>query len=70
MKAMNVVRRFGGKVGAGAAVLAAGTGVAMADASDAVTAITGVGSDVTTIGWAAIGVLALAAGFKYIRRAF
>lgn len=66
MKRMNVLKRLG----AGVAVLGATTGVAMADAADAVTAITAVGSDVTTIGWAAIGVLALAAGFKYIRRAF
>lgn len=66
MKRMNVVKRFG----AGVAVLGATTGVAMADSASAVTAITAVGSDVTTIGWAAIGVLALAAGFKYIRRAF
>ena len=66
MKRMNVLKRFG----AGVAVLGATTGVAMADSSSAVTAITAVGSDVTTIGWAAIGVLALAAGFKYIRRAF
>lgn len=66
MKPMNVVKRFG----AGVAVLGATTGVAMADSASAVAAITGVGADVTTIGWAAIGVLALAAGFKYIRRAF
>ena len=66
MKRMNVLKRLG----AGVAVLGATTGVAMADSAAAVTAITGVGSDVTTIGWAAIGVLALAAGFKYIRRAF
>lgn len=66
MKRMNVLKRLG----AGVAVLGATTGVAMADAADAAAAITAVGSDVTTIGWAAIGVLALAAGFKYIRRAF
>ena len=66
MKLMNVAKRFG----AGVAVLGATTGVAMADAADAVAAIEGVGTDISTIGWAAIGILALAAGFKYIRRAF
>lgn len=66
MKISNVVKRLG----VGVAVLGATTGVAMADATSAVTAISAVGADVTTIGWAAMGVLALAAGFKYIRRAF
>lgn len=66
MKRMNVLKRLG----AGVAVLGATTGVAMADSAAAVAAIEGTGTDVTAIGWAAIGVLALAAGFKYIRRAF
>lgn len=66
MQKMNILKRFG----AGVAVLGATTGVAMADATGAEAAITAVSGDVSTIGWAVIGVIALAAGFKYIRRAF
>lgn len=57
------------KFGAGVGLLAAGTGVAMADSAAAITSLTGVSSDVETIGWAVLGVLIVAAGFKYMRRA-
>lgn len=56
------------KYGFGAAVMAA-SGAAFADATAAATAISGVSADVETIGWAALGVLIVAAGFKYMRRA-
>ena len=69
MKYMTAVRRFGGKLGAGVAVMAAGTGVALADASSAISSLSSVESDVGTIGWAVLGVLIVAAGFKYMRRA-
>ena len=59
MKIMNVVRKHGAKVGAGSVALAA----------SAETAITAVGADVSTIGYAVLGVLVVAAGFKYMRRA-
>lgn len=68
MKPMNVVRKYGAKIGAGSVALAASAG-AMADAAGAETAITAVGGDVSTIGWAVLGVLVVAAGFKYMRRA-
>ena len=64
MKYMNQVRKFG----FGAAVMAA-SGAAFADATAAATALSGVSADVETIGWAALGVLIVAAGFKYLRRA-
>ncbi|SDR70255.1 Bacteriophage coat protein B [Halopseudomonas litoralis] len=57
------------KVGAGVGLLAAGTGVAMADSTAAIASLTGVSGDVETIGWAVLGVLIVAAGFKYMRRA-
>ena len=69
MKYMNVVRRFGSRVAAGAAVMASGTGVALADAATAVTSLGSVEADISTIGWAVLGVLIVAAGFKYMRRA-
>ena len=69
MRIKNVVTRFGGKVAAGAAVMAAGTSVALADATAATAALSSVESDIGTIGWAVLGVLIVAAGFKYMRRA-
>ena len=68
MKIMNVVRKYGAKVGAGTVALAASAG-AFADITATETAITGVEADVSTIGWAVLGVLVVAAGFKYMRRA-
>lgn len=57
------------KVGAGVGLLAAGTGVALADATAATASLSSVEADVSTIGWAVLGVLIVAAGFKYMRRA-
>lgn len=51
---------------AGASAVSAG---AFADAATAVTDITAVGGDIELIGWAVLGVLVVAAGFKYMRRA-
>jgi len=68
MKFMNSARKYGARVAlAGAALV--GSAAAFADATAAAATITGVTTDVETIGWAALGVLAVAAGFKYIRRA-
>mgnify|MGYP003630306074 CR=1 FL=1 len=68
MKIMNVVRKHGAKVGAGSVALAA-SAHSFADTAAAETAITAVGADVSTIGYAVLGVLVVAAGFKYMRRA-
>lgn len=68
MKFMNTARTYASRAAlAGAAML--GSAAAFADAASAAATLTGVTTDVETIGWAALGVLAVAAGFKYIRRA-
>lgn len=68
MKFMNSARKYGSRIAlAGAAMV--GSAAAFADATAAAATISGVTTDVETIGWAALGVLAVAAGFKYIRRA-
>ncbi len=56
---------------AGAGLLAtAVSGAAMADVPTTATeALTAAGTDATTIGWAAFGVLVTVSAFKYIRRA-
>lgn len=68
MKPMNVVRKYGAKLAAGSAALVA-SAHSFADVTAAETEITAVGSDVSTIGYAVLGVLVVAAGFKYMRRA-
>ena len=68
MKFMNTARKYGARVALAGAALVGSAG-AFAAAADAATAITAVSSDVSTIGWAALGVLIVAAGFKYMRRA-
>jgi len=68
MKGMNVVRKYGSKIAVATGALAASAG-AFADVAATETAITAVGGDVSTIGWAVLGVLVVAAGFKYMRRA-
>ena len=46
------------------------SGAALADIpSDALTALTNAGTDATTVGWAAFGVLVAVSAFKYIRKA-
>lgn len=69
MKYRNILAKYGRKLGAVGAVSVAATGQALADSSAAVSAISGVSSDVSLIGWAVMGVLVVAAGFKYLRRA-
>lgn len=69
MKYRNVLAKYGRKLGAVGAVSMAATGQAFADASTATAGLTSVTGDVSTIGWAVIGVLVVAAGFKYLRRA-
>lgn len=54
---------------AGAALAASASSFAVSDAAGAATQITAVGGDVSTIGWAVLGVLVVAAGFKFMRRA-
>ena len=56
-------------VAVGTTTLAMTSGSVFADATAAATQITAVGTDVSTIGWAVLGVLVVAAGFKYMRRA-
>jgi len=69
MKYKHVVKRFGVKVCAVTAGLAATTGVALADAAGAAADLEGRGADIELIGWASIGLLIAIWGFKYLRRA-
>lgn len=69
MKNINkLLSRAGVAVGAVTLAVTSGS-VFAAGAADAATQITAVGTDVSTIGWAVLGVLVVAAGFKYMRRA-
>lgn len=68
MKFMNSARKYGARVVLAGAALVGSAG-AFAAAADAAASLTAVGSDVGTIGWAGIGLLIVAAGFKYMRRA-
>ncbi len=52
-----------------AALAVSASSFAVDDAAGAATQITAVGGDVSTIGWAVLGVLVVAAGFKFMRRA-
>ncbi|HBM08919.1 MAG TPA: hypothetical protein DD403_12570 [Pseudomonas sp.] len=67
--ARKMIRQLGRNTAIVAGSLIATTGVAMADATAAAAKVTAVEGDVGTLGWAAIGVLVVAAGFKYMRRA-
>ncbi len=49
--------------------LAVTTTYALADAAAAEAKLGAVEGDIGTLGWAAIGLLVVAAGFKYMRRA-
>lgn len=72
MKALNVIRQHGAKaaLSIGSTLAAASSFAAgeITDAAGAATKISAVGGDVSTIGWAVLGVLVVAAGFKYMRR--
>ncbi|TBV08432.1 major capsid protein [Stutzerimonas kirkiae] len=70
MELRNLVKKYGRKFASVSILGSAVTGQAFADAADAAATISGGTSDVNTIGWAGIGVLAAAVLFKYIRRAF
>ena len=73
MKRMNAVRKFGRKVGtavvAGSVIGAGVVGQAYADAADAISKIEGADTTSSDIGYAALGLLVVAATFKYMRRA-
>lgn len=72
MKTRNLIRKYGSKaaLGIGSALAASASFAApITDAAGAATQIGAVGTDVSTIGWAVLGVLVVAAGFKYMRRA-
>ncbi|WP_425054232.1 major capsid protein [Pseudomonas abyssi] len=68
MKTMNVVRKYGSKIAVATGALAASAG-AFADAAAVGLQLEGVEGNIDTIGWAVLGVLVVAAGFKYMRRA-
>jgi hypothetical protein len=68
MKRMNVVRKYGSKIAVATGALAASAG-AFADAAALGLEIDAVSDNIDTIGWAVLGVLVVAAGFKYMRRA-
>jgi hypothetical protein len=67
-KTRSIAAKFGRQVAVGSVVVAAGIGNALADAAAATTAITASSGDVSTIGWASLGLLIVAAAFKYMRR--
>lgn len=67
LKSCSIVRKFGTRVAVGATTMLAGS-YALADAAAAATAISSAGTDVSTIGWASLGLLIVAAAFKYMRR--
>lgn len=69
MKYRNTLAKYGRKLGAIGAVSVAATGSAFADVSTATAALTTVGGDAATLGWAITGLLIAIAGFKYLRRA-
>jgi hypothetical protein len=69
MKVRNTIRKFGAVVGASAVVGMTSIGQAYADAAAAAATITAGGADVETIGYAGLGLLVVAALFKYMRRA-
>ena len=69
MKYRKSLAKYGRKLGAIGAVTVALTGQAYADATAATASIASVTADVGVIGWAVMGVLVVAAGFKYMRRA-
>lgn len=66
-KSRSIVRKFGTRVAVGATTMLAGS-YALADAAAASASITAAGTDVSTIGWASLGLLIVAAAFKYMRR--
>ncbi|WP_137974049.1 major capsid protein [Pseudomonas sp. F(2018)] len=69
MQVRNTLRKFGTVLGASAVIGATSIGQAYADAAAAATKITGAEADVETIGYAALGLVVVAALFKYMRRA-
>lgn len=66
-KSRSIARKFATRVAVGATTMLAG-GYAFADAAAAETAISSASGDVSTIGWASLGLLIVAAAFKYMRR--
>jgi hypothetical protein len=66
-KTRSIVAKYGRQVAVGSVVMV-GTSQAFADAAAASASITAAGSDVSTIGWASLGLLIVAAAFKYMRR--
>jgi len=66
-KTRSIALKFGTRVAVGATAMAVGS-YAMADAAGASAAITSASGDVSTIGWASLGLLIVAAAFKYMRR--
>lgn len=69
MKARNTLRKVGTAVGASAVIAATTVGQAFADATAAAAKIDAGATDVNTIGYAGLGLLVVAALFKYMRRA-
>lgn len=67
-KTRSICRKYGSKVAVGATLAFYGAGQAFADAAAAETKISGAEGDVSTIGWASLGLLIVAAAFKYMRR--
>lgn len=66
-KTRSIARKFGARVAVGATAMTAAT-LSFADGAAAEAAIKSSGGDVSTIGWASLGLLIVAAAFKYMRR--
>jgi len=67
---MNVFKKVGGLLTAGAAMLVAGAGTALAAVpADVTTALTDAKSDATTVAGVVIGIIVAIAAFLYMRRA-
>lgn len=72
MKTRNILAKYGRKLGAIGAVTVAATGqayaAASAEATAAADALSANSDNISAIGWAALGLLVVAAAFKYMRR--
>lgn len=69
MKTRNLLRQYAPKIGAAVVITAATATQALADAAAATSKITASEGDISTLGWAALGLVIVAAAFKYMRRA-
>lgn len=67
-KSRSIARKFGRQAVAVGVISTFAAGQAFADAAAASAKVTAAEGDVSTIGWASLGLLIVAAAFKYMRR--